>query len=408
MKRVPLTQKDYPENFNKVAKYIAKKWIDKKLQLEESRQILAKVIGYNSIHELEKTFVNKLPNLMDIDNLISGIRRKMEDEYNRQWREANAGYHLASAKWGKFNDDIFPKIPFYLLEALDKSKDDIFAGTYDKVADRMSLYIQNYRYGGYYGIFIPYVDRAGDIDNAIDYDKTANLISFFGEYECFPFGRGDSHISVITEISERVDKYFDEDGNWKLRVRNEDGYELHYFEVIDEILSWFEEDSKTSSGTPWYVIDSRKGDNHWLFKALDDAVSELKNNDYKRVPDIVEDEDEEISSASPKTTPFLIMDEFHSAASPDFANIFESTGGLRGNDNRQSTKLKDTTGTVMKVGDNVVSEGGDEYKVDCHINTDDFFLYNVKDLKDTIRLKDYEGKLTIKNPFVATQSISDL
>lgn len=53
MKRVPILKKDYPENFNKVAKYISKNWTSDKLSLEDARQKLANWIGYNSIYELE-------------------------------------------------------------------------------------------------------------------------------------------------------------------------------------------------------------------------------------------------------------------------------------------------------------------------------------------------------------------
>ena len=44
------------------------------------------------------------------------------------------------------------------------------------------------------------------------------LHGFLHEYECFPFGSGENHISVITMIQDRVNKYFDEEGNWKIEI----------------------------------------------------------------------------------------------------------------------------------------------------------------------------------------------
>ncbi len=52
--RVPVLSNDLPENFNKVAKYIGRHWPDKKLGLNKSRETLAFLFGYNSVHEVYK------------------------------------------------------------------------------------------------------------------------------------------------------------------------------------------------------------------------------------------------------------------------------------------------------------------------------------------------------------------
>lgn len=405
MKRVPLNNKDYPENFNKVAKYIGKNWIDKTLTLEQSRQLLAKAIGYNSVYELEKSFMDKLPNLIDINALISQIKYKMKDIYEQEWREGDQGFHLAHAKWEKFKDGVFPKIPFYLFQALDESKEDIFGGIYDKVADRMSLLIQNHRFGGYYGIFTHSSDVLPDIDHNIYIDKTSNLYSFFEQYECFPFGSGNSHISVITQIKERVEKYFDMDGVWKLRVVNPDGHELQYYEVINEILSWFDDD-KSSKGSGWYVIDGKRQQSHWLFAALDDAVEKLKNNNFERININASD----ISDEDPHNPhrPYLFLDEgyhFPAEGMPELLNAFRGLPSKT--DSRQASNKKDTGGMLIRDGDLVIDEDGKSYKVDRHIKSKSLFIYELSNIDNQIPLDDFQGDLTIVNPFVAIQSIKD-
>lgn len=334
MKRVPILKKDYPENFNKVAKYISKNWTNDKLSLEDARQKLAVWIGYNSIYELENSFADKIPNLIDVNSLIYSIQNKMSESFKKETKEiTNYDYSHIYSIWKYYKENTFKKIPFYLLSALDKSRTDVFSGIYDKVAERMSLFIQNYRYGGYYGLFTTYADRIEDIDSAIDYDKTTNLLNFFDEYECFPYGRGSSHLSVITQISERVEKYFDEKGRWKLRVLNEEGYELEYFDVLDILLSWFKEDGKGSSGTPFYVIDNRK-DTHWLFNSLQNAIKELEENNYKRVEIIeeVEETNDSNNGMTNKSERAYFIDEFSNfggAFSEGMQKLWEMGSGLK-------------------------------------------------------------------------------
>ena len=97
MKRVPLTHKDYPENFNKLAKYISKNWIDDKLSLEQSRQQLATWLGYNSIFELEKSFVKSIPGLVDVDALMYSIKEKIETSFSDAY--INKGNRLATLSY---------------------------------------------------------------------------------------------------------------------------------------------------------------------------------------------------------------------------------------------------------------------------------------------------------------------
>jgi hypothetical protein len=411
MKRVPITQKDYPENFNNVAKYLGRNWIDQKLSFEASRQLLANAIGYNSIHELERAFLKRLPNLIDVNHLKFSIKQNLQDEYKKQSRDADVGYHLTSARWNEYEKTTFSKIPFYKLDALNESKDDVFGGVYNKVAESMSLFIQNYRYGGYYGIFLPHADSAGDIDHAIDYDKTNNLIDFFDEYECFPFGRGNSHISVITEIGERSNKWFNEDGEWKIEIwhperNNPDEYQCEtYTDVLIEILSWFKEASKGCSGSPWYVIDTKKNENHWLFKALGDAMQKLAENNYKKIPSTEKKIEED--ERNTETPTYLITDEAHSLLNTtDLANLHEATSSID-TDSRTPTNKIDTAGEMIKVGSKVTTDNGIEYTVDQHCKSEKFFLFNENNLNDIIELNDYKGVLNIGDPHVITQKMSD-
>lgn len=325
MKRVPITQNDYPENFNNVAKYIGRNWTIQKLGLEKSRQLLAIATGYNSIYELEKSFANKLPNIIDTDELLRAVEKKLQDQFKKQYQEENktveGGYEL----WGEFKENIFPKIPLYQIAALNKSLTaNVFDGIYDAVAQQLPLYIENYRYGGYYGMFAPGAWNIGNIESAIDYDKTNNLIGFLSDYECFPFGWGNNHISVITQIKDRVDMYFNAQGNWKLEVYDLDDNELSYSAVWDEVLSWFKEASKKSSGTPWYVIDNKKNEKHWLFESLNKAMEVMQDKDLHPEKYIKKDTHiEESQKIVLDGSISLVIDEAHS-----FTNLFAKTSSI--------------------------------------------------------------------------------
>lgn len=415
MKRVPILKKDYPENFNKVAKYISKNWTSDKLSLEDIRQKLANWIGYNSIYELENSFVDKIPNLIDINSLMYSIQDKMRISYLESIKEITGfDYSHINSIWDYYKENTFKKIPFYLLSALDKSKIDVFSGIYDKVAERMSLFIQNYRYGGYYGLFTEYADSIDSIDFAIDYDKTANLLSFFDDYECFPYGRGNSHLSVITQISERVEKYFDEKGIWKLRVLDEEGHELQYYEVINIILSWFKEDGKKTSGTPFYVIDSRKG-NHWLFKSLNSAMKELKENNYKKVEvEKVEEKEEDEGNINQETCNVrkirYMLDESWSYTSNEVNEVqklFSAGSGLR----RSPVKEDETgyfymDGKPILINESFKTMDGKVYHIGSKTddsNRTNFYVYLKENPFEIFDLADFDKKAI--QLFYAIQSI---
>lgn len=106
MKRVPLTHKDYPENFNKLAKYISKNWIDDKLSLEQSRQQLATWLGYNSIFELEKSFVKSIPGLVDVDALMYSIKEKIKRSFKDAYENKDFGYMYINDKWEQYERKI--------------------------------------------------------------------------------------------------------------------------------------------------------------------------------------------------------------------------------------------------------------------------------------------------------------
>lgn len=52
--RIPIYKKDLPKNFNKVAKYLGRKWPIGKLNLEKAKNTLAILLGYNSYYEITK------------------------------------------------------------------------------------------------------------------------------------------------------------------------------------------------------------------------------------------------------------------------------------------------------------------------------------------------------------------
>lgn len=52
--RIHISQADWPTAFNKVAKYVGRHWPTGKQKLSKSREITAKLFGYNSVHDVQK------------------------------------------------------------------------------------------------------------------------------------------------------------------------------------------------------------------------------------------------------------------------------------------------------------------------------------------------------------------
>ena len=418
MRRVMLTHKDYPENFNKLAKYIGKIWFNK-MSLEQSRQQLALWLGYNSIFELEKSFVKTIPGLINIDELMFSIKEKMSQDYKNILKEKGYGFHYIYDTWTNFESNFFAKIPFYLIESLDKSKQQNFFGVYDKVAKRYPLFIQDYRFGGYYGLFVPYADSISDIEGTIGSDKTMQLHGFLCEYECFPFGTGNSHISVLTEIQEKVSKYFDEEGNWKIEIydpniewdEDEEPKPLLYFEVWNIILDWFNKNIGS-----WYIIDTIKNE-HWLFKELDRAVKELKDNNFKKVEKIIEIEkplNEQINSKVPMN---YLFDEMHSVPNDElikFHNELQNNPRLNLHinmvDNKEETMHEDLNGEIIKDGDKLFKDGN-YYMVEKNSKTNEFYIYNQNNLNEIYKLNEVSTKdllIVPKGTFILHQDFKNL
>jgi len=416
MKRVLLTHKDYPENFNKLAKYISKIWIEK-LSLEKSRQQLALWLGYNSIFELEKSFIKTIPSLIDTDESMLYIKEKMSKCYKDILKEKGYGFHYIYDSWSNYKKNTFDKIPFYLIESLDKSKQNNFLGIYDKVADKYPLFIDNYRFGGYYGLFVPYADSISTIEGTIGSDKTMQLNFFLQDYECFPYGNGDTHISVITTIQDRVNKYFDEEGNWKIEIydptikwdEDEEPKPLLYFEVWNIILDWFND----SNG--WYIIDAKRKEKHWLFEALEKAIKELKENNYKKNEKVVEKKESVKETSKSKLPMIYLMDELHSFPNTE---LIKFNNELRTNpklnlhtvDIREKTEFKDCNENIIKDGDKLF-KNGNYYRVEKSSNSNKYYIYNENNLNEIFELGDVSTNdlmIVPKGTLFATQSINDL
>lgn len=416
MKRVLLTHKDYPENFNKLAKKISKNWIEK-MPLEKSRQQLALWLGYNSIFELEKSFVQTVPSLIDIDELMNNIKKKMETNFKDKAKEKGFGFHYVYAMWSDFENTIFNKIPFYLIEALDRSKQSNFQGAYDKVANKYPLFIQDFRFGGYYGLFAPYADAISTIEGTLSLDKTQQLYDFLYQYECFPFGTGNNHISVITEIQDRVTKYFDEEGNWKIEIydptiqwdEDEEPKPLLYFEVWNILLEWFKELDE------WYVIDSKKDKKHWLFEVLEKSINELKENNYKKNEKVVEEKDSTMEEDKKRIPLPLLMDETNAIVNTEFQKLnndlmTNSRLNLKTIDIREETEYKDCDGNIIKDGDKLF-KNGNYYRVEKSPISSMYYIYDENDLNEVFNLNEVSTndlKIVPKGTFFLTQSIEDL
>lgn len=463
MKRVPLTHKDYPENFNKLAKYISKNWIDDKLSLEQSRQQLATWLGYNSIFELEKSFVKSIPSLVDVDALMYSIKEKIKISFSDAYINKDFGYMYIHSKWEQYEKERLLKIPFYLIEALDKSKINNFLGAYDKVAKRFPLFIQDYRFGGYYGLFAPYADAISTIEGTIGLDKSMQLHGFLHEYECFPFGSGQNHISVITMIQDRVNKYFDEEGNWKIEIfepneyleEDEQPQPMLYNDVWNILLEWCKDLDK------WYVIDDKKREKHWLIESLDKAIKELQDNDYKKIPkeplnkkvmdfgkifnaatndniidslevvdvknmseedimNTIQDKLEKLSNTSSDNKLYTI-DESHK-----LINILDESGSIPNTelikardyflssslnlhkvDLRSDTGFRDINNEPIKDSERLYKDGKN-YRVELKPKSNEYYMYDEEDLNIIINLKDIDTRdyeITPKGMYKFAQSI---
>lgn len=80
--RVPVLTADLPEKFNKVAKYIGRHWPKEKLGLNKSREALAYLFGYNSVHEVNQVAEsNTLPNIISLNKVYSSMIGKALYKY---------------------------------------------------------------------------------------------------------------------------------------------------------------------------------------------------------------------------------------------------------------------------------------------------------------------------------------
>ena len=80
--RVPVLSTDLPEKFNKVAKYIGRHWPQEKLGLNKSREALAYLFGYNSVHEVNQVAdSNTLPDTISLNKVYSSMVGKALYKY---------------------------------------------------------------------------------------------------------------------------------------------------------------------------------------------------------------------------------------------------------------------------------------------------------------------------------------
>lgn len=80
--RVPVLSADLPEKFNKVAKYIGRHWPQEKLGLNKSREALAYLFGYNSVHEVNQVAdSNALPETISLNKVYSSMAGKALYKY---------------------------------------------------------------------------------------------------------------------------------------------------------------------------------------------------------------------------------------------------------------------------------------------------------------------------------------
>jgi hypothetical protein len=86
--RVPVLNNDLPTNFTKVARYLGRHWPQGKLPLNKSRECLAYLMGYNSVHELNKVSMEaSLPKSIDMNSLYASMLVKALYKYRLNPRQ---------------------------------------------------------------------------------------------------------------------------------------------------------------------------------------------------------------------------------------------------------------------------------------------------------------------------------
>lgn len=61
--RIPITKADWPNAFNATSKYIGRHWPTGKLKLSWARETTAKLLGYNSVHDVQQELLDSIPQL---------------------------------------------------------------------------------------------------------------------------------------------------------------------------------------------------------------------------------------------------------------------------------------------------------------------------------------------------------
>lgn len=80
--RVPVLSTDLPQSFNKVSKYIGRHWPLGKIGLNQSREVLAYLLGYNSVHEVNHVASsNVLPDTISLSKVHLSITCKALFKY---------------------------------------------------------------------------------------------------------------------------------------------------------------------------------------------------------------------------------------------------------------------------------------------------------------------------------------
>lgn len=59
--RIPITKADWPGSFNSTSKYIGRHWPKGKLKLSAAREKTARLMGYNSVHDVQQELLEAIP-----------------------------------------------------------------------------------------------------------------------------------------------------------------------------------------------------------------------------------------------------------------------------------------------------------------------------------------------------------
>ncbi len=110
--RIPITSADWPKAFNKTAKYLGRHWPEKKLPLNASREVMAKLFGYQSTHNIQTELKNS-------DESIEKMETSLEEVISSLTLISLINYQIHPNR----SRELFAKLPWRDLSIWKKTEE---------------------------------------------------------------------------------------------------------------------------------------------------------------------------------------------------------------------------------------------------------------------------------------------